>query len=89
MQGSIDNALGLQESCTKLSKLEQLECLHSENIHHHPMITHTIDSYQVAFIPIQNKVVYNYKSLNLTTLRIYLKSYNNYCMHIKFESSSF
>ena len=27
------------------SKLEQLECLHSEDTRHHLMITHTIKSY--------------------------------------------
>ena len=30
---------------TPNSKLEQLERLHFENTSHHPMITHTIDSY--------------------------------------------
>ena len=35
----------------KQLKLEQLERLHSENTPHRPMITHTIDSYQ---IPSQN-----------------------------------
>ena len=28
-------------------QLEQLERLHSENTPHRPMITHTIDSYQI------------------------------------------
>ena len=35
------------------TKLEQLECLCSEDTPRSPMITHTIDSYQ---IPIQNKI---------------------------------
>ena len=33
-------------------KLEQIECLRSENTPRRPMITHTIDSYQ---IPCHNK----------------------------------
>ena len=32
---------------SKEAKLEQLERLRSENTPHHPMITHTIDSYQI------------------------------------------
>ena len=43
------DALELLQSCTKPSKLEQLERLHSEYTPHHPMITHS--SYQ---IPSQN-----------------------------------
>ena len=34
------DALELLQSCTKPSKLEQLERLHSEYTPHHPMITH-------------------------------------------------
>ena len=30
-----------------LKKLEQLECLHSENTPGHPMITHTLDTYRI------------------------------------------
>ena len=39
-------------SMQNIWKLEQLDCLRSENTPHCRMITHTIDSYQ---IPMQNK----------------------------------
>ena len=41
-----------QTTNNHLSQIEQLECLRSENTTRCPMITHTIDSYQ---IPSQNK----------------------------------
>ena len=44
---------------TREQKLEQLECLHSENNTQHLMITHTFDSYQMPFIPSQNKTESN------------------------------
>ena len=31
--------------------LQQLESLHSENIHHHPMIIHNMDLYRIHFNP--------------------------------------
>ena len=39
----------LQQNLAALQqKLDQLERLRSENTHHLPMITHTIDSYQIT-----------------------------------------
>ena len=46
----------MQSMCS-IHKLEQHECLHSENIPCCPMITRTIDSYLIPFIPSQNYVV--------------------------------
>ena len=68
-------------------QLEQLECLHSGNAPCHHMITHTIDSYRNLFIPHQD-VLYNYKSINLTKPRTYVKGYINYYICIKFKSCS-
>ena len=39
----------LQQNLAALQqKLDQLERLRSENTHHLPMVTHTIDSYQIT-----------------------------------------
>ena len=40
-----------------LERLDQLERLRSENTLHRPIITHTIDSYRIHFIPSQTYVV--------------------------------
>ena len=54
------------------------------------MITHSINSYMIPFISSQNYSVqgYNYKSMNLTKPRIYVKGYTNWHTCIKYESSS-
>ena len=56
----------------------------------HPMITHNISSYPIPFISIENYIVrsYNYKSMNLTQLKTYVKGYTDYNIWIKFESST-
>ena len=53
------------------------------------MITYTLDTYWIPFIPSLNYVVegYNYKSINLTKLRTYVKGYTNYYLIIKGEST--
>ena len=57
-----------------LMKLEQLERLRSENTHRRPMITHTMDSYQ---IPCHNKTKSNVtNSKNLPMIKN-LECYNN------------
>ena len=53
------------------------------------MIIHTIDLYRIPpFIPSQNYVVYNYKSIDVTKPGTYVKSYINYHICIKFTSPS-
>ena len=66
-------------------KLEQLECLHSENNTHHLMITHL---YQINLIPSQNYFVQGiklqiYESDKTKNLR---QKYTSYYICIKFES---
>ena len=53
------------------------------------MITHTIDSYRIPFIPSQNNIVwgYNHKFVNVTKPRTYVKGYTNHYICIKFKSS--
>ena len=57
---------------------------------HRTMITHTIDSHRIHFIPSQKYIVwgYNYKSMNLTKPETYVKGYTNYHIWVKFERSS-
>ena len=40
----------------------------------------------VVFIPSQNYIVYNYKSINLTKPGNYVRGCINYCIPIKFDS---
>ena len=47
----------------KKKKIELLERLHSENTHHHPMITDVITSYLSPFISSQNKTKSNLQIL--------------------------
>ena len=54
-------------------KLEQLECLHSENNPRHPMITHTIDSYSY-WIPSQNMTSYKFKEFAQSSISSILKT---------------
>ena len=75
---------------TYLDKLEQLECLWSENTPCRPMISHAINSFRIPFIQSRNYIVqeYNHKSVNLTESGTYAKGYINDYICIKFESSS-
>ena len=52
------------------NKLEHLECLRSENIPRCPMITHTIDSYQIPVIPSHNKTKLSYKFKKFPKIQI-------------------
>ena len=54
------------------------------------MISNTIKSYRIPFIPRQNYIVrgYSYKYMNLTKPGTYVKGDINYNICIKFESSS-
>ena len=53
------------------------------------MITHTIITYLISFIPTENYIVqgFNYKCMILTKPTIYVKGYTNYHICIKYESS--
>ena len=53
-----------QVSDKNSTKLEELECLHSEDTPHRPMITHTIDSY---WIPSQTKQSYKFQEFAKTS----------------------